>query len=320
MLLSVLRTLITALISLLGLTILTFAISQQDASPLHNYESSHWFSQYFEYLSFLLNANWGTSNVTGEPVFDELFKYFPASFELLVFALLIVIICGLALGILAAKNHGNWIDNTVMGATLVGYSMPIFWWGLLLVLLFSLFLGVTPVAGRIDYQYFIEPISRLMLIDTLIGKHPYGIAAFWSAVNHLILPAITLSWIPMAIMARMTRSSLVNILKFEYIRTARSKGLSENRIIWVHAIRNAMQSLLAIGGLQVSILMTGLIITEYIFAWPGVGHWLLNSVARQNYPSIQGGILALSSMVILFNLLIDLLANYLDPKKRRPQS
>ncbi len=320
MLLSILRTLITALISLIGLTILTFVISQQDSTPLHDFQSNHWFGQYFEYLSFLLSANWGDSNLTGAPVLNEFFKYFPASLELLFFAILIVVIGGLGFGILAAKNRGNWVDNSVMGATLVGYSIPIFWWGLLLVLFFSLFLGVTPVAGRIDYQYYIEPISRFMLLDTLIGEHQYGGAAFFSALNHLILPAITLSWVPMAIMARMTRSSLVNILKFEYIRTARSKGLSESRIIWVHAIRNAMQSLLAIGGLQISILMTGLIITEYIFAWPGIGHWLLNSVARQDYPSIQGGILALSAMVILFNLLIDLLTNYLDPRKRRPIS
>lgn len=320
MLVSLLRILVTAIVSLLGLTLLTFAISQQGAIPLHDYQSDHLVGQYFEYLIYLFHADWGRSSVSGNNVFSEFFKHLPASIELLVFALLIAIIAGLLLGIVAAKNRGSWLDNGLMSATLVGYSMPIFWWGLLLVLFFSLYLGVTPVAGRIDYEYYIQPVTRFMLIDTLITNHHYGSAAFLNALNHLILPAITLSWVPMTIMARMTRSSLVNILKFEYIRTARSKGLSENRIIGVHALRNAMQSLLAVGGLQVSILMTGIIITEYIFAWPGVGSWLLSSVARQDYPSIQGGILALSLMVILFNLLLEVLANYLDPKKRRPVS
>ncbi|MRX28484.1 ABC transporter permease subunit [Kangiella sp. HZ709] len=318
MLISLLRIFVTALISLIGLTVITFAISLQSSIPLHDYQSHSVFVQYFEYLGYLFQANWGTSNITGSDVLSEFLKHFPATLELLLFALLIVFICGISLGIVAAKNRGTWIDNSVMGATLVGYSMPIFWWGLLLVLFFSLFLGIFPVAGRIDYQYYIEPISRFMLVDTLIGNHSYGLSAFFNALNHLILPAITLSWVPMAIMARMTRSALVNILKFEYVRTARSKGLSENRIIWVHALRNALQSLLTIGGLQISILMTGIIITEHIFAWPGVGNWLLRSVARQDYPSIQGGILALSFMVIIFNVFIDIISNFLDPKKRRP--
>ncbi|NVJ65100.1 MAG: ABC transporter permease [Gammaproteobacteria bacterium] len=320
MLLSLLRLVVTALVSFFGLTILTFGISQQNPSALHDYQSAHWLGQYFEYLGYILQGDWGRSNLSGNDVFSELFKHLPASIELLTFALLIAIFAGLLLGIMAAKNRGSWLDKGLMSATLIGYSMPIFWWGLLLVLLFSLYLGISPVAGRIDYQYYIQPVTRFMLIDTLITNHEYGSAAFFNALNHLVLPAITLSWVPMAIMARMTRSSLVNILNFEYIRTARSKGLSENRIIGVHALRNAMQSLLTIGGLQISILMTGLIITEYIFAWPGVGSWLLSSVARQDYPSIQGGILVLSSMVIFLNLLLEILTNYLDPKKRRPLS
>lgn len=320
MLYSLLRISITALVSFFGLTILTFGISQQADTPLHAYQANNVFSQYFEYLRFLIQGNWGYSNLSGTPVFNDFFKHFPATLELLLFSLLLVFILGISLGIFSAKNHGTKKDTWIMAVTLIGYSMPIFWLGLLLVLFFSLFLGITPVAGRIDYQYYIEPITRFMLIDTVIGNHSYGGSAFWNALKHLALPAITLSWVPMAIVARMTRSSLVNILQFEYIRTARSKGLSEKRIIWVHAIRNAMQSLLTIGGLQISILMTGIIITEYIFAWPGVGNWLLGAVARQDYPSIQGGILALSSLVILFNVLIDILSNYLDPKKRRPLS
>ncbi|WP_251359276.1 ABC transporter permease [Kangiella sp. TOML190] len=318
MIATLLRLLFTAVVSFIGLTLLTFYISQQAAVPIFPYQASSAFGQYFEYVGHLFQADWGYSYISGNSVLTDFLKHFPATFELLTLALMMAIVFGLLLGIFAAKNQGSWIDNGLMSATLIGYSMPIFWWGLLLVLFFSLHLGLTPVAGRIGFEYHIEPVTRFMLIDSLISSNQYGYQAFYNALKHLILPSITLSWVPMAIMARMTRSSLVNILKFEYIRTARSKGLSESRIIRVHALRNAMQALLTIGGLQISILMTGLIITEYIFAWPGVGTWLLNAVSRQDYANIQGGILAISSIVIIFNLLLDLLSNYLDPRKRRP--
>ena len=305
-------------ISLLGLTVLTFSLSQQAATPIHHYHSQSLIGQYFEYLGFLLVGDWGTTSVQNRSVLQEFFHHFPATFELILFALMFALIVGLSLGIIAANKRGSLLDNTLMTTTLIGYSMPIFWWGMLLVLLFSLTLGWTPVAGRIDFRFDIQPVTKFMLIDTLITQHNYGIDAFLNAIKHLILPAITLSTIPTAIIARMTRSSLLSVLKSEYIRTARSKGLSERRIIWVHALRNALQPILTISGVQISIIMTGVILTEYIFAWPGIGKWLLEAVSRRDFASIQGGVLALSFMVVLFNLALDIIANYINPRLRRP--
>ncbi len=308
----------TLLISLFGLTLLTFVLSQRGDSALHIYQSQHFMGQYFEYLQYLLAGDWGYSSIHNRPVLYDFLQHFPATIELVMLALLFAIIFGLTLGIMAANRRGKWLDNTLMGVTLAGYSMPIYWWGMLLVLLFSLTLGWTPVAGRIDYIYDVPPVTRFMLIDSLLSQDQYGFDAFFNALLHLILPAITLSTIPMAIIARMTRSSLLGVLKAEYIRTARSKGLSQQRIIWVHALRNALIPILTISGVQVSIIMSGVIITEYIFAWPGVGKWLLEAVSRRDFASIQAGILALSLLVIAFNLALDLLASYMNPRLRRP--
>lgn len=308
----------TLFVSLFGLTLLTFVLSQQGDEALHLYQSQHFIGQYFEYLQFLLAGDWGFSSIHNRPVLYDFLLHFPATIELVVLALLFAIVFGLTLGIMAANRRGKWLDNTLMGVTLAGYSMPIYWWGMLLVLLFSLTLGWTPVAGRIDYVYDIPPVTRFMLIDSLLSQDQYGFDAFFNALLHLILPAITLSTIPMAIIARMTRSSLLGVLKAEYIRTARSKGLSQQRIIWVHALRNALIPILTISGVQVSIIMSGVIITEYIFAWPGVGKWLLEAVSRRDFASIQAGILALSLLVIAFNLALDLLASYMNPRLRRP--
>lgn len=308
----------TLFVSLFGLTLLTFVLSQQGDEALHLYQSQHFIGQYFEYLQFLLAGDWGFSSIHNRPVLYDFLLHFPATIELVLLALLFAIVFGLTLGIMAANRRGKWLDNTLMGVTLAGYSMPIYWWGMLLVLLFSLTLGWTPVAGRIDYVYDIPPVTRFMLIDSLLSQGQYGFDAFFNALLHLILPAITLSTIPMAIIARMTRSSLLGVLKAEYIRTARSKGLSQQRIIWIHALRNALIPILTISGVQVSIIMSGVIITEYIFAWPGVGKWLLEAISRRDFASIQAGILALSLLVIAFNLALDLLASYMNPRLRRP--
>lgn len=308
----------TLFISLFGLTLLTFVLSLQDSKAIHIYESDYFLGQYFEYLQFLLAGDWGLSSIHNRPVLYDFLQHFPATIELVMLALLLAILIGLTLGIMAANRRGKWLDNTLMSVTLAGYSMPIYWWGMLLVLLFSLTLGWTPVAGRIDYIYDITPVTRFMLIDSLLSQDQYGLNAFFNALLHLLLPAITLSTIPMAIIARMTRSSLLGVLKAEYIRTARSKGLSQQRIVWVHALRNALLPILTISGVQISIIMSGVIITEYIFAWPGVGKWLLEAVSRRDFASIQAGILALSLMVIAFNLALDLLASYMNPRLRRP--
>ncbi|MEX0622604.1 ABC transporter permease subunit, partial [Saccharospirillum sp.] len=193
------------------------------------------------------------------------------------------------------------------------YSMPIFWWALLLILLFSVNLGWTPVSGRLDVYFWVDEVTGFMLIDTLLSEED---GAFLSALQHLILPSIVLGTIPMAVIARMTRSSMLEVLGEDYIRTARAKGLSKPRIIVKHALRNALIPVITVMGLQVGLLLSGAILTETIFAWPGIGKWLVESIGRRDYPVVQGGLLLIATIIILVNLLVDLMYGVVNPRVR----
>jgi len=201
----------------------------------------------------------------------------------------------------------------VMGASLTGYSMPIFWWALLLILFFSVHLGWTPVSGRIAVEYDVPALTGFMLIDTLRAG---DFAAFRSALSHLILPAIALGTIPLAVIARMTRSSMLEVLHEDYIRTVRAKGLPRVQVIVVHALRNALIPVITVVGLQVGLLLSGAILTETIFSWPGVGNWLIHGVQSRDYPVVQGGILLIATIVITVNLLVDMLYGVINPRIR----
>jgi dipeptide transport system permease protein len=269
--------------------------------------------QYLVYIGNLLQGDLGNSLSSREPVIQEFFSRFPATIELSVCAMAFAVIIGLPVGILAAVKRGSVFDHTVMGISLTGYSMPIFWWGLLLILLFSVHLGWTPVSGRISVMFWVEPVTGFMLIDTLLAD---DVDAFWSALQHLILPAVVLGTIPLAVVARMTRSSMMEVIREDYIRVARAKGLSPFRIIAIHALRNALIPVVTVIGLQVGVLLAGAILTETIFAWPGVGKWLIDSIQRRDYPSVQGGILLVASIVMLVNLIVDLLYGLINPRIR----
>ncbi len=220
---------------------------------------------------------------------------------------------GIPAGMLAAVQRNSVFDHGVMGVSLTGYSMPIFWWGLLLILLFSVQLGWTPVSGRIAVQYFIEPVTGFLLIDALLSGDK---GAFWSAVSHLILPTIVLGTNPLAVIARMTRSAMLEVLGEDYIRTARAKGLSNLRVVALHALRNALIPVVTVIGLQVGVLFTGAILTETIFSWPGVGKWLIEAINRRDYPVLQGGMLLLGAMVMMVNLLVDITYGIINPRIR----
>lgn len=269
--------------------------------------------QYLVYIFNVFQGDLGSSLVTREPVLEEFFTLFPATFELSVAAMLFAVIIGLPAGILAAVKRGSVFDHTVMGISLTGYSMPIFWWGLLLILVFSVNLGWTPVSGRISVLYWVEPVTGFMLIDTLLADDT---EAFVSALQHLILPAIVLGTIPLAVIARMTRSAMMEVIREDYIRVARSKGLSPLRIIAIHALRNALIPVVTVIGLQVGVLLAGAILTETIFSWPGIGKWLIDSIQRRDYPSVQGGILLVASIVMVVNLIVDLLYGLINPRIR----
>ncbi|KAA0016018.1 ABC transporter permease subunit [Salinicola corii] len=269
--------------------------------------------QYLDFLKGLLHGDLGNSLVTHAPVMDEFMSRFPATLELSLFALAFAVIIGLPAGVLAAVKRGKTLDHTIMGVSLTGYSMPIFWWGLLLIMLFSSTLGWTPVSGRISYMYFIEPVTGFMTIDSLIAGD-WG--AFLSSLHYLILPSIVLGTIPLAVIARQTRSSMLEVLGEDYVRTARAKGLSNFRVIMVHTLRNALISVVTVIGLQVGLLLAGAILTETIFSWPGIGKWMIDAISRRDYPSVQGGLVLIAFIVMIVNLLVDLAYGVINPRIR----
>ena len=269
--------------------------------------------QYGIYIWDVLQGDLGRSIVTRQPVLHEFFELFPATLELSLCAMFFALSIGLTAGVIAAVRRNSVFDHTVMGLSLTGYSMPIFWWAILLILLFSVNLGWTPVSGRIAVTYWFDQPTGFMLIDSLLSGQE---GAFASAVSHLILPAIVLGTIPLAVIARMTRSSMLEVLGEDYIRTARAKGLRPQRVIGLHALRNALIPVVTIIGLQVGVLLTGAILTETIFAWPGVGKWLIEAIHRRDYPTLQGGILMIATAVIMVNLTVDLLYGIINPRIR----
>ena len=270
--------------------------------------------QFVAYEVQLAHGDLGVSVVTRETVWNEFKTLFPATLELGLCAILFALAIGLPLGVIAAVRRGSAFDYGLMGISVTGASMPIFWWGLMIILVFSVALGWTPVSGRISDIYFIEPHSGFMLIDCFYADDAGACRSAWS---HLILPTIVLGTVPLAIIARMTRSSMLEVLNEDYIRTARAKGLATGRVVIVHALRNALIPIVTVVGLSVSGLLGGAILTETIFSWPGVGHWLIESIQRRDYPVLQGGTLLVAILVILVNLGVDLTYGFLNPRIRR---
>ena len=269
--------------------------------------------QYLRYVGEVVTGNFGISLSTKRPVITEFMTLFPATIELSIVAMILAIVIGIPAGVYAAARRGTWPDQLLMGTALVGYSMPIFWWGLLLIIFFSGYLGWTPVSGRIGLQFFFKPITGFLLIDTLIyGKFD----AFRSALQHMILPAIALGTIPLAVIARQTRSAMLEVLGEDYIRTARAKGLKTARVVGVHALRNALIPVVTTIGLQVGVLMAGAILTETIFSWPGIGKWMVDSIFKRDYVVVQSGLLLIALIVMVVNLLVDILYAVINPRMR----
>ncbi len=270
--------------------------------------------QFLDYVWKLLHGDFGVSLSTQQSVLKEFLTLFPATLELSFFAMLFAIGIGVPAGAIAAVKRGSFFDQALMTISLFGYSMPIFWWGLLLIMFVSVNLGVTASVGpHRSYQLLFDQPTGFMIIDALLSDQP---GAFLDAVRHLILPSIVLGTVPLAVIARMTRSSMLEVLSEDYVRTARAKGLSPARVIGVHALRNALLPVVTVIGLSISSLMAGAVLTETIFSWPGVGHWLINSIGRRDYPALQGGVLLISAVVVLVNLIVDLVYGVIDPRIR----
>ena len=270
--------------------------------------------QFAGYAWNVLHGDFGVSLSTQQKVLSEFLTLFPATLELSIFALAFAVGLGVPFGAIAAIRRGGWIDQALMTLALIGYSMPIFWWGLVLVMVVAVNWGFFPTDARIDpIQFDLPPVTGFMTIDAWLSGQE---GAVRDALKHLVLPAIVLGTVPLGFIARMTRSSMLEVLSEDYVRTARAKGLSPFRVVGIHALRNAMLPVITAIGLSVSGLMAGAVLTETIFSWPGVGKWLIDSISRRDYPALQGGVLLVSTIVVLVNMLVDILYGVADPRIR----
>ena len=278
--------------------------------------------QYLSYLGRLVRGELGASLVNRKSVVSEFAALFPATVELALCALLISALGGILIGTLAALRRGSWVDQGLMGLSLTGHSMPIYWSGLLAIMFFSVWMRdvipmlALPVSGRLAVVYDIPARTGFMLIDTLLSNER---GAFRSAVSHLILPGFVLGTYAMAIVARMTRSCLLETLSLEFVRAARARGLPVWRVVIKHALRNALIPVVTVIGLQTGGLLGGAVLTETIFSWPGIGRWLVDAIYQRDYTVLQGGILLTALMVIAVNLLVDVLYGAIDPRIRHPR-
>lgn len=271
------------------------------------------YEQYYLFASKAISGDFGNSFKSKQPVIEEFKERFPATVELATVAMLLAVFLGIGAGIISAIKRYSIFDYGSMFIALAGVSMPVFWLGLVMIYFFSVQLGWLPVSGRLGYEFYVDDVTGFYLIDTLLAD---DIEAFWDALKHLILPAIALGTIPMAIIARMTRSSMIEVMKEEYVRTAKAKGCSMTKVVLVHALRNAMMPVITIIGLMLGTLFAGAILTETTFSWPGIGKWIVNAVYQRDFPVIQSATLIIATIFIAVNLLVDLLYALINPKIR----
>ncbi len=267
--------------------------------------------QYGRFMGRLLQGDLGRALRTNEKITTEIFERFPATVELSLAAILIATALGMFAGIISATRQYSIFDYVSMVVSLIGVSMPIFWLGLVLMIIFSVNLGLVPLSGRLSYNIELEVVTNLYVLDSIIT---HNWAAFKDAVWHLILPAFTLSTIPMATISRITRSSMLEVLRQDYIRTARAKGLSLWVVHYKHALKNAMIPIITVVGLQFGILLGGAILTETIFAWPGIGLWILNGVYARDFNAVQGGTMFIATVFVTINLVVDILYAWVNPR------
>lgn len=268
--------------------------------------------QYWNYIKGIFQGDLGKSFRNNEPVLKEFFTLFPATMELAFFALLWSLFLGIILGVIAAIKKESWFSHFISGLSLTGYSMPIFWWGLILIIYVAEPLGL-PRGARLPSEFWIDFDTGFMLIDTWRSDEP---GAFLAAVKSLILPAIVLGTIPLAVVTRMTRSSMLEVLGEDYIRTAKAKGLNTTRIVIIHALRNALIPVVTVVGLIVGQLLSGAVLTENIFSWPGIGKWIIDAINNRDYPVLQGSVLIIATIIIVVNLAVDLIYGVINPRIR----
>lgn len=273
------------------------------------------FLQYFAFVGNLLQLKLGNSILSGIPVLDEIRTRWAATFELSIAAILVAIVIGIPAGIIAAVQKNRWQDQVTIAGSLLGVSLPVYWLGLLLIYLFSVTLGWLPPSGRLSVEtgFNFQPITGFYVLDSILRLNS---AAFVDVITHLILPALTLGTIPLAIVARITRSAMLEVLNQDYIRTAKAKGLPNRLVIWRHALKNALLPINTTIGLQFGTLLSGAILTETIFSWSGIGSWIYEGILARDYPVVQGGVVFVAIVFVLINLLVDLSYAIVDPRVR----
>ncbi len=269
--------------------------------------------QYWQWFTNALQGDFGVSIRSGQPVFQEILDRLPATVELTVVALLIAVVFGIFFGVTAARYRNTIIDQSMIGFSLLGVSIPIFWLGMMLIFFFSVMLGWLPVSGRLSMGAAMTSVTGLYLVDSLISGN---FNAFMDALKHLLLPAFSLATVSLALVVRVTRSSMLDVLSEDYIRTARAKGLRERKVVYTHALKNAMIPVVTVIGLQLAKLMGGAILTETVFSWPGIGRLLINAIGFRDYPVVQGVVFFVAFAFILMNIIVDLFYAYLDPRIR----
>ena len=267
--------------------------------------------QYGMFLKRIVKFDLGETIWTREKVYKEIMERFPATIELALTAMIISTFLGITLGIISATKQYSWFDYTSMLGSLMGVSMPVFWLGLMFMLVFSLTLGWFPMSGRLGVETDLTVITNFYVLDAILTRNWSGLK---DILLHLVLPATALSTIPLAIVARMTRSSMLEVLRQDYIKTARAKGLSETKVVLKHALRNGLIPVVTVVGLQFGILMGGAILTETVFAWPGVGKWLYDGVVKRDYMVIQGGTLLIATTFVIVNMVVDVLYAVINPR------
>lgn len=268
-------------------------------------------TQYLIYIGKILQGELGASIIRGDPVLRDLVRRFPATVELAISAILTAISVGVPMGIISAVWRNSLFDGASRLIALTGVSMPIFWLGLMLAWFFGVVLGWLPTGFRLGTDVTLVPVTNFHILDSLLTGNT---AALASSLRHLILPAVALSTIPMAVIARMTRASLLEVLSQDYIRTAESKGLPQQSVILRHAMRNALLPVMTVTGLQVGRLLAGAILTETIFSWPGIGLWIYESIQARDYPIVQGATLFIATIFVMVNLITDVLYAAVDPR------
>jgi len=321
-------------LTFIGLTVITFCLARVlpidpvlaivgDRAPTDVYDRVYkelgldlplW-QQYWNYLIQVLQGDLGISRFTNKPVIEDLLHVFPATVELATIAIIIGVAFGVPMGVVAAANQGRWTDHVMRVFGLIGYSMPVFWLGLVGMLIFYSQLGWVAGPGRIDvfYEDIVEPVTGLLLVDSLLAGE---VDIFWNALSHVILPAAILGYLSLAYIARMTRSFMLGQLQQEYILTAQVKGLSRTNVIWRHALGNILVPLITVIALSYGYLLEGAVLTETVFSWPGIGQYMWNSLRNNDMNAVLGGTTLIGAMYITLNLLSDLAYYIVDPRSR----